>query len=57
MKNDNNTNKNKNRNGFTIPKEDYEFIVKRGNEIIDEIFGDPLKIIKDLEKNKEKRES
>ena len=57
MKNDNNTNKNKNRNnGFSMSREDYEFIVKRGNEIIDEIFGDPLKIIEDLEKNK-KRES
>lgn len=57
MKNDNNTNKNKNRNGFTIPKEDYEFIMKRGSEIIEEFFGEPLKIIKEIEKNEKKRES
>ena len=56
MKNDN-TNKNKNRNCFTIPKEDYEFIMKRGSEIIEEFFGEPLKIIKEIEKKDKKRES
>ena len=56
MKNDN-TNKNKNRNGFTIPKEDYEFIMTRGSEIIEEFFGEPLKIIKEIEKKDKKRES
>lgn len=54
----NNTNKNTNENnGFTISKNDYEFMVKRGNEILDELFGEPLRLIEEIEKNEKKRES